>query len=158
MRRTVTSGCVSASATLRGPFRPALIAIVMLPGAAIAQQAPTPAPDPNAVPLPEIRVIGTTPIPPPRPAPQPAAAAPSVGTAAAAEPGAIDRDKVLANVQAMSASDFDHAKAPNLLESLERGLPGVWSATRPAIADLSIFGSQYLVGDESNQNPKLPAY
>jgi iron complex outermembrane recepter protein len=32
------------------------------------------------------------------------------------------------------------------------------SATRPAIADLSIFGSQYLVGDEPNQNPKLPAY
>jgi iron complex outermembrane receptor protein len=100
----------------------------MLPGAAIAQQAPTPAPDPNAVPLPEIRVIGATPIPPPRPAPQPAApaaAAPSVGTAATAEPGAIDRDKVPANVQTMSASDFDHAKAPNLLDSLERGLPGV---------------------------------
>ena len=43
----------------------------------------------------------------------------------AAEPGAIDRDKVPSNVQTLSASDFDHAKAPNLLDVLERGLPGV---------------------------------
>ena len=42
-----------------------------------------------------------------------------------AEPGVIDRDKVPSNVQTLSASDFDHAKAPNLLDSLERGLPGV---------------------------------
>ena len=130
MWRTVKSGCVSASATLRGPCGAALIAIVMVPGAAIAQQAPNPAPDPNAVPLPEIRIIGATPIPPPRPAPQPAApaattAAPFVSTAAPTEPGAVDRDKVPSNVQTMSASDFDHAKAPNLLDSLERGLAGV---------------------------------
>jgi hypothetical protein len=58
-------------------------------------------------------------------APTQGTAAPAQGAGARAEPGVIDRDKVPSNVQTMSASDFDHAKAPNLLDSLERGLPGV---------------------------------
>ncbi len=43
----------------------------------------------------------------------------------APEPGSIDRDKVPANVQTMSASDFDHATSPSLLDAISRGLPGV---------------------------------
>jgi outer membrane receptor protein involved in Fe transport/uncharacterized protein with beta-barrel porin domain len=81
--------------------------------------------------LPEIRVIGASPIPPPHrfsaPAGAPSVGAPPPQEAASAqpEPGAIDRDKVPANVQTMSAADFDHDTAPDLLQSLDRGLPGV---------------------------------
>ena len=84
--------------------------------------------------LPEIQVIATTPLsthPPPgltsgrararRPAPSPSETAP----AAAADPSLIDRDKVPSNVQVLSAPDFDHAKTPDLLDALQRSLPGV---------------------------------
>jgi iron complex outermembrane receptor protein len=37
----------------------------------------------------------------------------------------IDRDKVPSNVQSITASDFDHAKSPALLDSMVQGLPGV---------------------------------
>ena len=37
----------------------------------------------------------------------------------------IDRDKVPANVQTLSASDFDHATSPDLLDAISRRLPGV---------------------------------
>jgi hypothetical protein len=90
--------------------------------------------DSGGVSLPEIRVIGTSPIPPPRRTARPAAApgrstAPARSTATAppaagAEPGAVDRDKIPSNIQVLSASDFDN-KTPDLLESLERSLPGV---------------------------------
>jgi iron complex outermembrane receptor protein len=88
-----------------------------------------------AVQLPEIHVIGTAPLPPPRrPAKPPAAApapaasaapAPAQQAAAPVQPGAVDRDKVPSNVQTLAAPDFDHAVAPNLLDALARGLPGV---------------------------------
>jgi iron complex outermembrane recepter protein len=96
---------------------------------AAAQQNSTATADSSAVKLPEIRVIATTPVaPPPRPAPPAAsAAAPASPQPAAtpAEPGAVDLDKIPANVQVMSASDFDHSTAPDLLQAMARGLPGV---------------------------------
>ncbi len=127
MQGAVSVAGVSVSAVwaaFRAPFGAAFIAAVIAPGVAVAQQTSSPSADSNAVSLPEIRVIGTTPVPPPRPANRPAAAT-AQNSAPPAEPGAIDRDKVPANVQTLSASDFDHAKAPNLLDALERGLPGV---------------------------------
>ena len=35
-----------------------------------------------------------------------------------------------------------------------------YSVTRPWTVgtDLNVFGSQYLIGDQSNQNPQIPAY
>jgi iron complex outermembrane recepter protein len=101
---------------------------------AYAQSAP--------VPLPQIKVIGTTPLPPPRPPPRqtrPAAqtaattrtapvAPPITASRAAtvqAEPGAVDADKVPANVQTLSAAAFDSATSPDLLNALSRSLPGV---------------------------------
>ena len=105
-------------------------AAVLSSGMAAAQQSGGGPADSSAVTLPEIRVIGTTPLPPPRGAARPAAAtnAPATATETAAvpaEPGAIDVDKVPSNVQTMSTSDFDHAKAPNLLDAMQRALPGV---------------------------------
>ena len=38
----------------------------------------------------------------------------------------IDRDKVPSNVQTVTASDFDHAKSPDLLASIVQSLPGVY--------------------------------
>ena len=134
MWRTLSASSVGASAALRGSLWASLVATVMAPVAAIGQQTSNPAADSNAAALPEIRVIATTPVAPPRPAAKPSAAtaapaqstaAPTQSTATRAEPGVIDRDKVPSNVQTLSAPDFDHAKAPNLLDSLERGLPGV---------------------------------
>ena len=133
MWRSSSASSVSASAALRGSLRALLIATVMAPAAATAQQTSNAAPASGAVTLPEIRVIATTPVAPPRPPPRPPAAtvaparnaAPSSSTPAPAEPGVIDRDKVPSNVQTISATDFDPAKAPSLLDWLERGLPGV---------------------------------
>ncbi len=114
----------------------AAIATVALPGAAAAQQAAT-GQDARALTLPEIHVIPTTPVAPPaKPAPRAAAPAAQVAPAAApaaaaanapahAEPGAVDRDKIPSNVQALSAADFSHAVTPDLLAAMERALPGV---------------------------------
>src|SRR6202051_1915408 len=128
MPRAVSVGGVSASvpgAAYRTLLGAAFIAAAMSPWATVAQQSR--GTDGNTVPLPEIRIIATTPVPPPRPASRPAAAttAPAPNNATPAEPGAIDRDKVPANVQTLTAAAFDHAVAPNLLDALARGLPGV---------------------------------
>ncbi len=104
----------------------------------------------RAVTLPEVKVIANTPLAPasPRPAPRAdtplprpvvpsrRATAPSQGVVArsqsvpatapvATDPGVIDRDKIPANVQTLSASDFDHATSPDLLDAISRRLPGV---------------------------------
>ncbi|MGA8612920.1 MAG: TonB-dependent receptor [Xanthobacteraceae bacterium] len=89
----------------------------------------------TSVPLPEIRVISSAPLSPPkRPGPRGAAVAPTRAAAAApapsqtaspAEPGVIDRDKVPANVQTLTAADFSHVTASNLLDDLAGALPGV---------------------------------
>lgn len=82
--------------------------------------------------LPEIHVIATTPVAPPRAAPRPArvsspatAVAAPENTAAHAEPGAVDRDKIPTNVQVVSAPDFDHSVTPDLMQAIGRALPGV---------------------------------
>jgi len=127
MRRAVSVGGVDASA-LRAAFCTrlalAVIAVATAPCAARAQQSANPGAGVDAVPLPEIRVIGTTPLSPPRQAAAPAVAA-TAGATRAAEPGAIDRDKVPSNVQTLSSVDFDHATTPDLLDAMARGLPGV---------------------------------
>jgi iron complex outermembrane receptor protein len=104
---------------------------LMAPGGSFAQE----------VKLPEVQVIATTPLAASRPratpttttrAPGPArtTAAPTtaptvVGAPTPPDPSLMDRDKVPSNVQTLSASDFDTAKAPNLLDAMSRGLPGV---------------------------------
>jgi iron complex outermembrane recepter protein len=87
----------------------------------------------NTIALPEIRVISSTPVPAPRrsprkrtaAAPAPAAAPASRQGRPSAAPGTIDADKVPANVQTLSAADFDKATAPDLLSALSRSLPGI---------------------------------
>ena len=89
----------------------------------------------SSIPLPEIRVVPSTPLSPPAkpknaaPAPtaaQPALVAPAAGESALPrDPGLIERDKIPANVQTLSAADFDSATSMNLTEALVRGLPGV---------------------------------
>ena len=88
----------------------------------------------SSVTLPEIRVTAASPVPPPRGVAPPAAAtassaappaAAAENVATPAEPGAIDRDKVPANVQTLSTADFDQATTPSLLDAMARGLPGV---------------------------------
>ena len=120
------------SATLCGLLRAAAIASVMTPAIASAQETANPSQNSKALHLPEIHVIGTTPLPPVRRPVKPVAAtappatpvpAPQITTNA--EPGAIASDKVPSNVQTLSASDFDHATAPDLLDAMARGLPGI---------------------------------
>ncbi len=112
------------------------IAAMLAPAAALAQANGSSSAAGSSVALPEIQVIGTTPVPPPRRAARrpataatrtaPAAAAAPVATrAAAAEPGAVDRDKIPSNVQTLSAADFDKGTAPDLLSALSRSVPGI---------------------------------
>ena len=71
--------------------------LVLVPGAAWAQASP------RAVELPTIEVVESSPL----------------------SPADLDRDKVPANVQSLSAPDFDHAKSPDLLQAIAQHLPGV---------------------------------
>ena len=112
-----------------------LIASVMVPGSGAAQEAAGTSGSSGATPLPEIRVIATTPAaPPPRAAPaapaQGPVAAPSVPAQAQAgqgsvQPGVVELDKIPSNAQVVGAPAFDGTKAPDLLQSLDRALPGV---------------------------------
>ena len=112
-----------------------IVASVMVPGSGAAQEAAGTSGSSGATTLPEIRVIATTPAaPPPRaapaaPAPGPVAA-PSVPAQAQAgqgsvQPGVVELDKIPSNVQVVGAPAFDGTKAPDLLQSLDRALPGV---------------------------------
>jgi iron complex outermembrane receptor protein len=109
---------------------------LMAPSVVAAQESTTSAQSSSAATLPEIRIIAASPVTPPRAAAPAGAATPSGRTPPAApvsgentstptEPGTIDRDKVPSNVQTLSASDFDHATSPSLLDAMARGLPGV---------------------------------
>jgi hypothetical protein len=117
------------------------IAALMVPGLAAAKDNPSSAR--SAATLPEIRVIGTSPVPPPRQAPRPAAAtggraAPATPTptpTVAAEPGAVELDKIPSNAQTVPASAFEYAKSPDLLQSLVQSLPGVSLRARQTIAE-----------------------
>ncbi len=71
--------------------------LVLVPAAAWAQASP------RAVELPTIEVVESSPL----------------------SPADLDRDKVPANVQSLSAPDFDHAKSPDLLQAIAQHLPGV---------------------------------
>jgi iron complex outermembrane receptor protein len=99
-------------------------AVLMAPAIAVAQQNAGTNAGTLALTLPEIRVIAATPVAPPRDTPPPAAAA-AASAPPPAQPGAVERDKIPSNVQVLTASDFDHAKAPDLLQAMERALPGV---------------------------------
>ena len=89
----------------------------------------------NYPPLPEIHVIAPSPIAPPRPKPAapgansaPTTRQPPISAATGVqrpEPGVVDRDKIPSNVQTLSAADFDHTTAPDLLSAIARALPGV---------------------------------
>src|SRR5258708_30362112 len=82
--------------------------------------------------LPDINVIAPSPLPPRRAPPRPAAAPQRQTNAAPAQAapeqpatGGIDRDKGPANTQVLTASDLDHARSSDLLQSLVQSLPGV---------------------------------
>jgi iron complex outermembrane receptor protein len=100
--------------------------------------------------VPEVKVIANTPVAPasPRPAARPAPTAapgPTAPARAAAtparpaaarpvsrepaaaplDPALIEIDKVPANVQTLGPADFEHEKAPDLLDAISRKLPGI---------------------------------
>ena len=88
----------------------------------------------SSISLPEIRVVPATPLSPPaKPkntapvsTPQPTPAVPRAAESVPPpDPGLIERDKIPANVQTLSAADFDSTASMNFTESLLRGLPGV---------------------------------
>jgi iron complex outermembrane receptor protein len=102
---------------------------VVAPGLVAAQETPGTAGNSSAATLPEIHVIATTPVAPPRHAPSARAASGGATavteTATTAVPGAVDQDKIPSNVQTLSASDFSHTTTPDLLQAMERALPGI---------------------------------
>jgi iron complex outermembrane recepter protein len=136
--RARASGLSAVSRRLSGAVA---FAALMAPGAILAED----------VSLPEVRVIANTPLapasprPPARPAPAtpapasstparravsapaPRATAPASRESAPApvDPGLIERDKVPANVQTLGPADFEHEKAPDLLDAISRRLPGI---------------------------------
>ena len=126
-------GGSAARAYRRALFGGVATAALMVPGLATAQDNSSSAGSSSAAALPEIRVIGTSPVPPPRQVPPPAAAAggraapatPTPTPTVAAEPGAVELDKIPSNVQTVPASAFEYAKSPDLLQSLVQSLPGV---------------------------------
>jgi iron complex outermembrane recepter protein len=121
------SGMRVAARTLwRAPPRLGAVAIAMAPAFAAAQETPSANASSGATTLPEIQVIATTPVAPPRSAPAAAGGAASGENAPAhAEPGVVDRDKIPSNVQVLPAPDFSHTVTPDLLQAMERALPGV---------------------------------
>src|SRR6516164_5057603 len=105
----------------------------------------------QSVTLPEVKVIANTPLAPagPRRAARPAetsppraveappsgaaeapsrraaVAPPRTATSSQVDPSLIEREKVPSNVQTLTATDFDHTKAPSFLDALSQSLPGV---------------------------------
>jgi hypothetical protein len=109
----------------------ALTTLLMASGIVAAQENQNSTGSSSTTTLPEIHVIATTPVaPPPRPAPAAAGANTATssnvaGTQTASQPGVVDQDKIPSNVQTVGASAFDGMKAPDLLQSMLRALPGV---------------------------------
>jgi len=98
-------------------------ASVVAPAIAVALAMDTSSASAQTV-LPDINVIAPSPLPPRRSPPRPATAPQRQTNAAPAqaapEPpptGGIDRDKVPANTQVLTAADLDHARSPDLLQS-----------------------------------------
>jgi len=122
-------------------------AVLAAPAAGLAQEGSANNAGSASITLPEIHVIGSTPLPPVRRpekhaaalrrsgeqqsrAPTtrpPATAAPALATQSGApvEPGAVERDKIPANVQTLAAPDFAPDLAPTFLDALARGVPGL---------------------------------
>jgi iron complex outermembrane recepter protein len=129
----------AARAYCRALFGGVATAALMVSGLGAAQDSQ--GGSSGGVPLPEIRVIGTSPVPPPRQATRRAAAtagraaparpapAPTVATVPvaveAAVPGAVELEKIPYNVQTVPASVFEYSKSPDFLQSLAQSLPGV---------------------------------
>jgi iron complex outermembrane receptor protein len=120
------SCCLRRQATVRWVLSGIGLAVLLGPEAVFAQD--------SVLPLPEIRVVPSTPLSPPakpknagtaRATAQPAAAPAAAESVQPPDPGLIERDKIPANVQTLSAADFDSATSMNLTEALLRGLPGV---------------------------------
>jgi hypothetical protein len=114
----------------------AALALLMASSVVSAQENSNQAGSSSTTKLPEIHVIATTPVASPRVTPRAPAAAPAptrapATTAAATEaapkavPGAVELDKIPSNIQTVGASAFDGTKAPDLLQSMDRALPGV---------------------------------
>ena len=112
------------------------LAWLMASSVAAAQENPSAAGSSSTTTLPEIRVIATTPVAPPHVTPRapaaaaaptraPATAAAATEAAPKAVPGAVELDKIPSNVQTVGAPAFDGTKAPDLLQSMDRALPGV---------------------------------
>jgi iron complex outermembrane recepter protein len=121
----------SAAARLFLGLWAAPTALLMTSGMVAAQENQNSAASSGTTTLPEIHVIATTPVAPPS-RPMPAAAGPNTaassnvtGTQTASQPGVVDQDKIPSNVQTVGASAFDGIKAPDLLQSMVRALPGV---------------------------------
>ncbi len=134
--RACPSGSGASARRLLGAFA---FTALMAPDAIFAQS--------NPVSVPEVRIIANTPLAPASSRPAATTSAPAATTPARrvvaepasraappvsrdaalapVDPGLIDRDKVPANVQTFSAGDFEHAKAPDLLDAISRSLPGI---------------------------------
>ena len=103
-------------------------AALMVPGLAGAQEGQ--GGTSGGVPLPEIKVVPTTPVAPPvRRAPTRATSAPARAPAqtatAVAQPGVVELDKIPSNTQSVSADAFSYTTTAELLQAMERSLPGV---------------------------------
>ena len=122
----------------RGSLWALAAVLAIAPRTVAAQEASSSSGGSSPTKLREIHVIATTPVAPPaRTAPaarvsRSAAAAPAAAAPAASEaittkpiPGAVDQDKIPSNVQTAGASAFEYSKTPDLLQSMDRALPGV---------------------------------
>jgi iron complex outermembrane receptor protein len=98
------------------------------------------------IPLPEIRVIGTSPIGTPRTVSRPTTVIPGPGAPVPApqiDISAIDRDKVPANTQTLLPQDFDHRWSSSVPDSLLQRVPSVFisdTAVNPFQPDLEYRG------------------
>ena len=118
-----------------------IVSVVML-GAAGAASAQDAAPISSDTTLPEVQVIATTPAPAssprrtransgattPRPArgvARPTAPAPAPLPVVAPDPTVIDRDKVPANTQTLTAADFTAVNSPSVTDALFQRVPSV---------------------------------
>lgn len=100
----------------------------------------------TSIPLPEIRVIGTSPISSPTYSIPTTPAPPGPGTSAPvprADITAIDRDKVPASTQTLLPQDFDHARSSSVSDSLQQNVTSVFlsdTAVNPFQPDLVYRG------------------
>jgi hypothetical protein len=73
---------------------------------------------------------------------------------APADPSLIERDKIPANVQTLSVGDFDHAKAPDLLDAMSRGLPGL-ALSDQTVRNRDLLPNRFLSLPQSDRSSHL---